>query len=195
MFRKPLHFLALLLGVTLLAACSLNTGTIVDAVPTTGDTASDASAVQQYLPNIPGYTAVDADSIVDAITAVGGGASLVTGNLVTAALVAQIDSMIQCYQNVGAVGAKVYTQVDIGQLVQGQIPTVGALAMVNQNRIVNNFIPCALGGLGDSMSAQAEAVQPCTGSGSFVVNNETILYLYAATQPELCSQFEAYIPG
>jgi len=190
--NKVLRFFTLFVGVIIMSACSLNVGDIAGAVPTTDDTSSDPSAVQQFLPTIPGYTATDADSIVDAISAVGGSASLITGNPVTAALIAQIDGMIQCYQQVGAVGAKIYTQADIGQILEGQLPTVGALAMINQNRVANNFLPCALGGMSQF---SAQAVQPCSSSGQFVVNNETILYVYGATTQALCDQFNAYIPG
>lgn len=196
MSRKTVKQLALVLGLLILASCSvLGTPGTGGLVPTTGDTASDPSAVQRFLPNIPGYNVTDADSLVDAITAVTGGASLLTGNPVTAAMVAQIDGMIQCYQNVGAVGARIYTQANIGQLLEGQVPAVGALAMINQDRLVNNFLPCALGSAGDSFRAQGAAVEPCSGSGSFVAEGETIHYLYAATQPDLCAQFQAHIPS
>lgn len=192
--RKIVSLGVLLLGMLMLAACNINTGDIAGAVPTSSDSSTDPSAVQQFLPNIPGYIVSDANSIIDALTAAGAGASLISGNPVAAALIAQIDGMIACYQRVGAVGARIYTQADIGQILEGQVPVVGALAMVNQNRVVDNFLPCALGGLSENFSAQA-AVDPCSGSGSFVVNNETILYLYAATQPELCTLFDQYVPG
>jgi hypothetical protein len=191
--RKLLSISVVILGALLLAACSLNPGDLGAAVPTTGNTASDPSAVQQFLPNLPGYTRTSASSIAQAVTAVGGSASLITGNPVTAALIAQIDGMIQCYERVGAVSAQIYTESDLGQVLQGEIPTVGALALVNQSRVVNNFLPCALGAMGESFSAQA--VEPCSGSGQFVANNETILYLYAATNPELCAAFQSALPG
>lgn len=192
--RKIAQLTALILGVMLLAACSLNAGDVAgNIVPTSDDTSSDASAVQQFVPTIPGYTATDASSIAQAVSAVGGSASLLTGNPLTAALIAQIDGMIQCYERVGAVTARIYTEQDISQVLQGEIPTVGALALVNQNRVVNNFLPCAVGAIGENFSAQA--VNPCSGSGQFVANNETILYIYAATQPELCSAFDAALPN
>lgn len=189
----PKLFTALLLvAVLAVAACSVVGGT--NLVPTTGDTANDLSAAQRYVPDLPGYISTNASNIVDAVTAVGGGASLLTGNPVGTALIAQIDGMIQCYQNVGAVAAKVYVQANVGSLVQGQLPSAGALAVINQDRIVNNFLPCALGSA-QGLSAQAEQPQPCAGSGSFVVNNETLYYLYAATEPNLCVTFQALFPS
>ncbi len=176
------------------AACSVvGTGGIVP-VATTGDTARDPSAAQQFVPDIPGYISTDASNITAAISAVGGGASLITGNPVTAALIAQIDGMINCYRATGSVAAKVYVQADIGQVAQGQIPIVGAMAVLNQDRLVNNFLACALGAGPQGFSAQAAQQQPCSNAGSFVFNGETLHYLYAATDISLCQQLQARIP-
>jgi hypothetical protein len=135
----------------------------------------------------------EADSITDALTAAGVGGSLLTGNAPLAAAVAKIDDMIQCYQNVGAVAARVYTQVNIGSVVQGEIPKMGALAVINQDRLERNFLNCALS-VGSGLSAQADEIQPCGGSGTTVVNNERIHYVFAATTPELCTIFQQQFP-
>lgn len=187
----------LLAALVFAAACSqIGTGGNI-AVPTTGDTSSDASAAQRLLPNIQGFTTIEASNIVDAISAVGGGASVLTGNPVAAAMVAQIQGMMDCYGSVGAVAARVYIQADIGSVMQGQVPLVGAMAVVNQDRVVNNFLPCALGANNSGFSARSavQQPQPCGGSGSTTVNNETILYLYAATDQALCGVFQSVFPG
>lgn len=191
MFRR----IVLLIAVMVAAACSqigVPGGGI--AVPTTGDTASDISAAQQYVPDIPGYMSTDARNITDAVSTVSGGASLLTGNPIAAAAIAQIDGMIDCYQDVGAVAAKVYAAVNIGELAAGQIPSVGALAVINQDRLVNNFLPCALGS-NRGFSAQTNSAQPCGSSGSFTVNGETLWYVYAATQQDLCSAIAQRLPS
>jgi len=181
------------------AACSqIGTGGAV-SVPTTGDSANDVSSASQFLPTLGGYlTVADAGSISDALTAIGAPASILTGNPIAAAAFAQVDGMIGCYQNVGALAAKVYVQTDIGAVVAGQVPRVGAMAVINQDRLANNFLPCALGSEGSNrFGAQGaeEQIQPCTGSGTFSVNNETLTYVYAATNPDLCAQFQAAIPN
>ncbi|MBK8024115.1 MAG: hypothetical protein IPK19_22460 [Chloroflexi bacterium] len=185
MLRKS-HLLLVLIAV-LAAACS-QLGGAGNLVPTTGDTASDASAVQRFIPNLSamGYTSVEAQSIQTALSSVSGGASLLTGNPAAAALVAQIDGMISCYRNVGALDARVYYQANIANLVQGTVPSVGALAVINQDRVINNFLSCALGS-GQGIGAQTAASQICSGSGQIVVDGETIAYLYAATNRELCN--------
>jgi len=172
----------------LLASCSAVTGP-------TGDTANDPAAAQRFLPtSIPGYTVTEANTITDALTTAGVGGSLLTGNAPLAAMVAKLDDMMRCYQNVGAVAARVYTQVDVGSLIQGQIPKVGALAVVNQTRLERNFLNCALT-VGSGLSAQsANETQPCGGSGSTTVNGETIIYVFGATTPELCTIFQQQFP-
>jgi hypothetical protein len=170
----------------LLTACSM--------VASTGDTASDPAAAQQFLPTIPGYTVTEAATITDALTAAGVGGSLLTGNAPLAAAIGKLDDMMRCYEGVGAVAARVYTQVDIGSVVQGQIPKVGALAVINETRIERNFLNCALS-VGSGLSAQsADEIQPCGGSGSTTVNNERITYVYGATTPELCVIFQQQFP-
>ncbi len=191
MLRKMM----LLIAVLLAAACSQIGVPGGVAVPTTGNTSSDASAAQQFVTDIPGYVSVDANSITDALSTISGGTSVLTGNLVTAAMVAQIDGMISCYQDVGAVAAKIYAQPDLTKLAAGQVPSLGVLAVINQDRLVNNFLPCALGSNQRGLSAQAEsAAQPCSNSGTFTVNGETLWYLYAATQRDLCTAIAQHLP-
>ena len=190
MFRK----LALLTAVLLIAACSkigIPGGAVV---PTTGDSASDAASASQFVPDLQGYISTNATSITSAISTITGGASVLTGNPVGAALIQQIDGMIQCYQGVGAAAAKVYVEVNVGNLAQGQTPSVGALAVINQDRLVNNFLPCALGS-GSGFSQQSTAPQPCGSSGSFIVNSETLWYLYAASNQDLCTLIQQHLPA
>ncbi len=179
------YFSLLLIGLLLVTGCTLNSGP-------TGNTASDVSSASNLLPSISGYTRTDAASITDAITAAGGGASLLSGNLAVAGAITQIDRMLDCYREVGAVAANVYTQVDIASLLQSQLPRIGAVGVINQDRVVNNFLSCAVGSANTGFSAQDAQVQPCGGSGSLVVNNENITYVYAATSPDLCQAIQLH---
>lgn len=191
-----LIILALALCAAALAGCS-QIGGAGDLVPTTGDTAGDSTAVQRFIPNLSnaGYTSVEAATIQTALSSVSGGASLITGNPAAAALVAQIDGMITCYRNVGALDARVYYQANISNVLQGTVPSVGALAVINQDRVINNFLSCSVGSA-RGLDAQNSGVQICSSSGSFLVEGQTIAYLYAATNQELCNlmqtPFNAY---
>jgi hypothetical protein len=185
----------LLIAVLMIAACSKLGVPGGAVVPTTGNTSSDAAAAQQYVPDLPGYLSTNAANLTSALSTISGGASLLSGNPVAAAMIQQIDGMVACYQSVGAVAAKLYAQADIASLTQGQIPAVGALAVINQDRLVNNFLPCALGS-GQGFSAQrASTPQPCGNSGSFTANGNTYWYLYAATQQDLCNVIAQRLPS
>ncbi|MDX2161741.1 MAG: hypothetical protein SF162_10480 [bacterium] len=184
--------LAALFSVIVLAGACSQLGTGLGG--STSGSINDPASAARYLPNLPGYITTDAGNISSALTAVGAPANLLSGNAAAAALIAQIDGLVGCYQGVGALAAKVYVQADVGQIAQGNIPRAGAMAVINQDRIVNNFVPCALGGGGAEMRSFAEQVQPCSSSGSFAVNNETLYYVYAATNPDLCALFQAAIP-
>lgn len=182
-----------LMIVLLLAAC--DTLPAVDVVPTTGDTASDAASAQALLPNLTGqgYTSTEASSIADALASVGGGGSALAGNVAVAAAIAKIDEMITCYENVGAVAARVYTRTNVVELTQGQIPQVGAMAVINRDRLARNLLPCALNTNQGGFRAQSAGVEPCGGSGSVERDGETLDYVYAATDPALCTLFAAAV--
>lgn len=179
--RNSFFLVIVAVSMMLVTACSLSTAP-------TGDSASDPSSAQNLMPTIAGYSSVEATSITDAITAVGGSAALVTGNAAVSAAIDRIDDMIDCYEGVGAVSARIYTEQNISQVLEGELPKVGALAIINRDRAVNNLLPCALQDQG-GFSAQAVTVDPCGGTGNFVVDGETIDYIYAATDPELCGLF------
>ena len=194
--KRTMGILTALMIAVVVAACSgvqIGSNPVPPGQP--GNSANDPASAARYLPNLSalGYTQTDAANISQAITQVGGSASLITGNPVTAAMIQQIDSTIQCYRNVGAVAANVYTQADIASVLQGQVPRLGVLAVVNQDRVVNNFFNC-VGGGAQGFQSQA-AVQPCAGTGTFSANGETLHYLYAATDPALCSVFVSAMPA
>jgi hypothetical protein len=173
----------LIICVIVIAGCSL--------VAPTGDSKDDSQAAQNFIPEIAGYNKSDANNIVDAISSLSGGASLLSGNALLAGAVAKIDDMINCYQEVGAVTAQIYTQktFDITNL---DVPAAGVLAIINQDRLKDNFLSCALSTTAEGFSAQGVTLEPCVGSGEFKAGDETISYLYAATAPVLCDLYEQH---
>lgn len=172
--------MAMVMVLAALTGCQLVAGT--------GDKASDPAAAERFVPqNIPGYTSSDAISVSDALSKAGASVSLLSGNVTLAAVVAKLDTMIQCYKNVGAVAARVYTEQN---LPTAGIPKIGALAVVNITRIQSNFVQCALN-VGQASAQGVGEIQPCGGSGDKVVNNEKLQYVFGATTPELCTIFQA----
>jgi hypothetical protein len=181
--RNKLGLILILLLVA--AGCRL--------VPGTGDTATDAASAQNFVPtNVAGYNVTEATSVTDALTKVGVAGSVVTGNLPLAGAIAKLDDLIRCYQGVGAVAARIYTEQIMPTI---GIPKIGVLAVINTTRLQRNFLSCAANIGGASAQGASDDIQPCGGSGSFVVNNENLEYVFAATSPELCSFFQSQFVG
>jgi hypothetical protein len=181
---RPIRLLILLLLVVIVAtACSL--------AGETGDRNTDATAAQSFVPDLPGYTEHTTDNLRDTLVATLGGASVLSGNPVQALLVAKVDDLVDCYQDVGALEAKIYTQnVDLSEIA---IPIGGVLAVVNQDRVRDNFLACLLRPPQmDMFGAQGVEPEPCYGYGTFTVQEETISFLYAATDQPLCNEFSRF---
>jgi hypothetical protein len=147
----------------------------------TGDSKSDAQSASNYLPVLANVQTIQADSIQTALSSAAGGASLLSGNLIAAALVSRMDAMIACYRAVGAVDARVYVSVTP--------PAVGAVAVVNTTRAANNFTQCLLN---PGARAESAGPTPCASTGTFVDLDNNFAYFYAATDTALCTQFETH---
>ncbi len=182
MFKMTRLFVLVLCGIVMLSACSLDTST--------DDTSEDAEAAQSFLPQIDGYNISSADSIVDALTTTVGGAALATGNPVLAVLAERADTMIDCYQDVGAADAQIYVQRV--SVTEPTIPTAGMLAVVNQSRVVDNFLHCVTRTPLSGFTTQSVTPEPCYGYGTFTFNEDNISFLYAATDGPLCDSFNAH---
>jgi hypothetical protein len=180
MMTKRLLIL-LTLGAVALAACSFETK---------GDK-TDPEAAQSFIPTLPGYNIQETDHLQDAIASAAGGASLLTGNIVQAALVQRIDALIDCYRNTGAVDARIYVE-RLDTLNEVRVPIGGALAVINQDRVRDNFLGCVTQGPAGLFGAQSAQAEPCYGSGTFQFNGDTISYIYGATDRPLCDLFDAY---
>jgi len=151
----------------------------------TGDTATDPEAAQSFFPTLPNYTVQGTESVQDAIVSTLGGASLLTGNPVQAALVQRLDALLDCYRERGALDAKIYTE-NVTTMTEARVPIAGVLAVINQNRVRENLVSCLL-------SPMSATPQPCSGSGSFTFQGDTILYIYAASDRPLCDLFQQHM--
>lgn len=167
--------------------CILVAATGCDAIGRTDDSKTDAEAAQSLMPTFTGYTSLPTENIQDAITKVIGAGTLATGNPLGAAATARIDAMITCYRDVGAVDARVF----VSNTLENGLPVAGVLGVVNNTRLVTNFLECSVDpGRDSGPTAQSAEPQPCTGTGNLTVNGESITYLYVASSQTLCTKFE-----
>ena len=160
---------------------------LIVACTDTGNTANDAQSAQRLLPNLANYDATDVDTTLDgAFTAIGG-AALVGGQVQITAAVAKADQVIQCFQDRGAIAAKFYTEKN----ASGIIPKIGAVLVINQTRISQEFINCALGGQ-EGLSAQNAVAEPCADANTFTYQGDTISYIYVGSHPDVCSLYQQH---
>lgn len=168
---------ALMLILTIVAACS-----------DTGNTPSDALSAQRLLPNLADYAATDVDTTIDGAFAAVGGAALVGGQIGITAFVAKAEQILQCFQDRGAIAAKFYSQSD----PDNTIPQVGAVLVINQSRINQEMINCALGGQEESASAQSLNIEPCASAGTITYEGDTISFVYAGSHPDVCALYQLH---
>jgi len=165
----------------------------------TGDTDTDAGAAANYLPTgdvFDNYTVTEADSITDAITAAAGDGAEALDNAAVSAAVTAVDSFIECYNDVGAVSARIYTQTNLGDILSGDslVPSVGTIAVVNQDRVQENFLACAAESASGNFSAQS-APTVCRGSGSFSAADDAFRYIYISTSDAFCEAAVSHFEG
>ncbi len=153
----------------------------------TGDSANDASSAQNQLPSFAAYTSTDADSVKDALTRAIQVGSLGTGNIIAAGLIERLNTMADCLGNVGALAGRVYSSVNP--------PAAGLLVLVNNERVANNLMQCALNPGAEAQTEGRQSVQPCSNAGTYTdtANGVSYTYIYAATDPSMCGAFEGWL--
>lgn len=154
----------------------------------TGDTATDETSAENLLPNISGYTATQTNSVITALTAAGAGAALTGGNVPVAVALERTDKILQCLQERGAVGARVYVEQNPTSIV----PEAGAAVVLNQTRFNRNLLSCLVEGSTSGFSTQSVTIEPCTGSGNFTFRDEEFAYIYVGVGPNLCGYFSQH---
>ncbi len=159
---------------------------IVAACSDTGNTAGDSASAQRLLPNLANYTASDVDTAIDGAFTAAGGASVAGGQLQVTAALAKAEQVLQCFQDRGAVAAKTYVETSPSDI----IPKAGAVLVINQTRVNQEFINCALGGQEETFSAQA--VEPCADAGTFTYEGDNISYVYVGSDPALCALYNTH---
>ncbi len=170
-------------------ACLLMTILLLGtACSDTGNTATDARSAQRLMPNLVRYAATDVDTTLDGAFAAVGGAALVGGQIGITAFVAKAEQILQCFQDRGAIAAKFYSQTD----PENTIPQVGAVLVINQSRINQEMINCALGGQEEAISAQNLNIEPCASAGTISYGGDTISYVYAGSHPDVCALYQLH---
>lgn len=141
------------------------------------------------LPDLPGYNVVEGQTLTDYLNTVAGGAALLAGQPELAAVVAVVDEIGGCYQDVGAARARLYSNADAPL-------TAGAVAIADRNELLDpaNFFQCAVPQLRPQTGDQAGAIEPCGTSYTLEQEDNAFYIAYAGTRPEICRAFCAQLP-
>jgi len=161
---------------------------LLSACGDTGNEADDAKSAQRLLPNLVDYSASDIDTTVDGAFAAVGGAALMGGQFGLTAVIAKAEQILQCFQDRGALAARYYQHSDTSLTA----PKIGASLVINQSRVNQELINCALGGQEDNASAQTFSIEPCASAGTLNYEGDTISYVYVGSHPDVCDVFQLH---
>jgi len=134
------------------------------------------------LPNLPGYTTVEGQTLTGYINKLSGGAALLSGNPELTVMLAAVDRVITCYQQVGAVRARVYSN-------QAQPLSAGAVAVADKKALLDpaNFFKCVTPNV--QVGAQSAQIEPCKANYTLQKDGNEYYILYAGTTREICQAF------
>jgi hypothetical protein len=177
MSKSPTVFVLMFMLLFVLIGCNLM-----------GGSDGEAGEAAELLPDLPGYNTVEGESFTDALTTLGVMATL-AGQPELGAPIATVSSVVSCYQEAGAVSARVYSD-------QAEPRNSGVVAVADRNALLNplTFLQCVSPGIGDR-SAQSVAIEPCTHSYTLARNGNEFYILYAGLTPNVCQAFCANLEG
>lgn len=141
------------------------------------------------LPDVPNTTVVEGQTITQFLAKLADGASLVAANPELVPVIQRIETSLTCYQNVGAVALRTYTDKTFPLYV-------GIVAIVDRNALTNpaNFLNCVVKPQPNAESA-AVGLEPCTKSYTLKKDNNEFYIVYLATTPQMCEAFCSKLEG
>jgi hypothetical protein len=189
MRSKTTGRLALLSLVVMLVVTSCG---VVPGLDPLATPASNAPAASVYLPNLAGYSRLEAQSIIDFIAGLGEAGTALVGQFQATAVIAMVDSVATCYQEIGAVAASGYSK--------NELPIIaGVVAVANRDLLLNpqTFLACLAGAQQrTALDGQGGGgMQPCSHSYTIEIAGDTFDFLYAGTDIEVCQAFCRSLPG
>ena len=137
-----------------------------------------------------GYKVVEAPDLTGYLKTLGEEAAQLTQQPELAEAAGGVDEIIQCYRDVGAVRARIYSHEQI-PLAAGAVAIADRNAMLNPINLFNCVAPQAQGGVG----IQSVKVEPCTANYTLTRDDNEFYILYAGTTPDICHAFCAQLEG
>ena len=133
------------------------------------------------LPDLAGYHTVEGESFTDALTTIGVLATL-AGQPELGAPIATVSGVVSCYQEAGAVKARVYSD-------ENEPRNSGVIAVGDRNALLNplTFLQCVPGNSG--RAPESITIEPCSHSYTLSRDGNEFYILYAGLTPDVCHIF------
>jgi hypothetical protein len=148
---------------------------------------------EELLPDLADYNTVEGEALTNYISKLSGGAALLAGQPELALAVAAVDQIVDCYQDVGAVKARVYSK-------QQDPLSAGIVAIGDRNELLDpknlfNCVAPAIPNAGEPPIDQA-TIEPCRASYTLERDDGSMFYIiYAGSTEEICQTFCAALEG
>ncbi len=144
----------------------------------------------QMLPVLSGYNVVEGQDLTGYISTLSEGAALLAGQLELVAAIEAADQVIDCYQEVGAVRARVYSN-------EAEPLSAGAVAIADRNALLDplNLFKCVRPGEVITGFEEDEGIEPCSASYTLEKDDNTFYIIYVGTTLEICQAFCTELEG
>ncbi|CUS02488.1 protein of unknown function [Candidatus Promineifilum breve] len=166
-------------SIFLLALLALGLLFVDDLRPGGGD-----PPAARLLPDLPAYRQVEGQTITTYIGALSEGAALLAGQPQLALTVGTLDGVIDCYQEVGGVRARVYSHAE-RPLEAGLVAIVDEVRINDPDNLFRCVTPAALSLEG----AEEMVIEPCAAAFTLVNEDGTFYVVYAASTYTTCRDF------
>ncbi|MBN1963620.1 MAG: hypothetical protein JW910_03165 [Anaerolineae bacterium] len=179
------------LVVLMLVAALANTA--CGAITGGGTPSSSGPPAASLLPTLTGYNVVEGQSVQEFIAGLGEAASALLGQFQATAAIELIDRVAGCYQDIGAVALRLYSQQEYPVIA-------GGVAVANRDLLTDpqTFLYCV--GLAPQPSGLSEGqggggLQPCFYNYSIEIQGDTYDIFYVGTDVQICQAFCAGLQG
>lgn len=183
MFRILARCLSLVTVLVLLSGCDV----ILDLLDPTPATPPAVA----MLPDLPGHKVVEGQMLTDYLSSFAEGAALLTGQPQMAALIVGVDEIISCYQDIGAVQARVYSN-ETAPLSSGAVAIADREALLDPINLFRCVNPLDAAG---EASIQSFTIKPCITSYTLTKDENEFYIVYVGTTEEICQAFCSNLEG
>lgn len=151
---------------------------------------TEMAPAEKLLPTLSGYDAIEGETLTGYISNLSEGAALLAGHPELSVTIAGVDKVVTCYQEIGAVKARVYSN-------QEEPLEAGVAAIADKQALLDpvNFFRCVSFSDKEGFGTQAITFKPCTGNYTLERDDGTFFILYAGTTQAMCDTLCANLEG